>query len=167
MDDRADGLGRCPCCGAVSGTTLAQSPALLAVCDVLVVRALEAVGKIIIRTTDRSLRGPTETMPRHEAHTVLRPQAVQLPGDTVPQFRPVVEKALHGAWDVVPAMLDTHGCCGVNSAQVTGMLDGYVRDLLITGTPHDLAKLHYRFEAFLGVDLPPLTPAQHRTHAGR
>lgn len=164
MADQSDGLGRCPCCGAISGTTLAQSPALLAVCDVLVVRVLEAIGKLIIRW-DRSRRDTDHRL--HEVHTVWQPNAIPVPGKDRPLFDPPVEKSLQEAWDVIPAMLDNHGCCGVNSAQVTGMLDAYVRDLLITGTPHNLADLHYRFEAFLGIDLPPLTPAQHHTHAGR
>jgi KaiC/GvpD/RAD55 family RecA-like ATPase len=35
------------------------------------------------------------------------------------------------------------------------MLDQYVRDLLVTGTPHDLEELRYRFQAKLGIEVPP------------
>jgi hypothetical protein len=52
---------------------------------------------------------------------------------------------------VVPAMLDAHGCCGITSRQVTTMLDGYVHDLVITGTEHTMPNLQYRFESRLGL----------------
>lgn len=145
-------VSACPCCGAYTGTTLAQSPALLAVCDVLVVRALEATGKRIVRSNrgrfDAVINGG---LPWHMAHTRWKPD------------QRMVDRALAGAWDVVPAMLSSHGCCGVNSAQVTRMLDQYVRDLLITLTPHQLGELRYRFEKYLGIPLPvigePYEPA--------
>lgn len=139
----------CPVCGAISGTLLAQPPALLAVCDVLVVQALAAVGKRIVRA-ERARYNQKGTKPWHMAHTLWQP-------DTG-----MTDKALEGAWDVVPAFLDSHGCCGVTSRQVTMMLDKYVRDLLITGTPHDLGELRYRFESYLGIELAapskPYTP---------
>lgn len=130
----------CPVCGAYSGTTLAQPPALLAVADVLVVRALEAVGKRIIRA-ERARYNLKGNKPWHVAHTIWKPDTSMM------------SKALEGAWDVVPALLDSHGCCGVTSVQVTKMLDAYVRDLLITGTPHVLSELRYRFESYLGIEL--------------
>lgn len=138
----------CPCCGSITGTTLAQAPALLAVCDVLVVRALEAVGKHIVRA-DRHRYPAMRGRPWHTAHTLWRPE---------PQR---VDKGLQGAWDVVPAMLSAHGCCGVTARQITTMLDDYARDLLITGTQHDLSELRYRFESRLGIIVPapePYTP---------
>lgn len=131
----------CPVCGAYSGATLAQPSALLAVCDVLVVRALESVGKRIVRV-DRSRFSRMNGKPWHLAHTIWQPD------------ESMMNKALHGAWDVVPAMLDSHGCCGVTSRQVTAMMDSYVRDLLITGTTHNLSDLRYRFENRLHVTLP-------------
>lgn len=131
----------CPVCGSFSGRALAQPPALLAVCDVLVVWALGAVGKRIVRA-DRSRHSRMGTRPWHLAHTVWRPD------------EGMTDKALHGAWDVVPAMLEGHGCCGVTSRQVTTMLDAYVRDLLVTGTEHSLVELRYRFEDRLGIPLP-------------
>ncbi len=131
----------CPVCGAYSGTTLAQPPALLAVCDVLMVRALETVGKRIVRA-DRSRFNRLGNRPWHEAHTMWQPD------------EHMVDKSLQGAWDVVPAMLDAHGCCGVTTRQVVDMLDRYVRDLLVTGRRHNLDDLRYRFEAYLGVGIP-------------
>lgn len=66
-------------------------------------------------------------------------------------------KALRGAWDVVPALVDSHGCCDVPSGAVVRMLDDYVHDLVITGTKHTLDNdggLSYRFESRLGLVLP-------------
>lgn len=135
----------CPLCGAYGGATLAQAPALLAVCDVLVVRALESVGRRIVRAGDRSTRGSRfrqmGNRPWHEAHTLWRP---------TPEM---VDKGLFGSWDVIPAMLDNHGCCGITSRQVTDMVDAYVRDLLITSKGHNMGDLRYRFETFLGIPL--------------
>lgn len=141
-------VAACPVCGAYSGATLSQAPALLAVCDVLVVRALEAVGKRIVRA-ERSRYNRKGNKPWHEAHTIWTPD----PG--------MVNKGLEGSWDVIPAMLDNHGCCGVTSVQVQQMIDAYVRDLLITGTIHNMTDLRYRFEQFLGIPLvepEPYTP---------
>lgn len=135
----------CACCGALSLTPTAQSSALLAVCDVLVVRALEAVGKRIVRV-ERSRFNRLGSQPWHVAHTIWKPDDH------------TVDKALSGAWDVVPAMLDSHGCCNVTPTLVTGVLDCYVRDLLLTGTGHALPELRYRFKAYLGIDLPAVAP---------
>ena len=144
-------VAACPVCGAYSGSTLATAPPLLAVCDVLVVRALESVGKRIVRA-ERSRFRVKGTRPWHEAHTIWTPD------------QGMIDKGLVGSWDVIPALLDNHGCCGVTSRQVQGMVDSYVRDLLITSTPHRLPELRYRFEAFLGIPLPepvPYTPTEH------
>ena len=138
-------VGACPVCGAYSGSTLGQAPALLAVCDVLVVRALEAVGKRIVRA-ERSRYNRKGTRPWHEAHTIWTPDPS------------MVNKGLEGSWDVIPAMLDHHGCCGVTSRQVQQMIDSYVRDLLVTGTAHNMTDLRYRFEQFLGIPLEEPEP---------
>jgi hypothetical protein len=143
-------VSACPVCGAYGGTSLAEAPALLAVCDVLVVRALEQVGKRIVRAGDRSTRGSRfrqmGTRPWHEAHTLWKPTA------------DMVDKGLFGSWDVIPAMLDNHGCCGVTSRQVQEMVDTYVRDLLVTGTAHNITDLRYRFERYLGIPLTEPVP---------
>jgi hypothetical protein len=120
---------------------LSTASPLLAVCDVLVVRALEVAGKRIVRA-ERSRYRVLGTRPWHVAHTIWRP---------TPEH---VTKSLQNAWDVVPAMLDSHGCCGVTSRQVTEMLDQYASDLLITATPHNLTDLRYRFESVLGISIP-------------
>lgn len=125
-------------CGAYSLAPEGQSSALLAVCDVLVLKALETMGKWIVRA-DRSRFRTLGTRPYYMAHTLWQP------------IEMTVNKALRGAWDVVPALMDGHGCCGVTSVQVTGMLDGYVHDLAITGTEHSLPELAYRFTDRLGL----------------
>ncbi len=129
----------CPCCGSYAGATLAtQSSALLAVCDVLVVRALEVMGKRIVRD-ERNRFSVMNGRPWHIAHTIWAPEP------------PMIRKALQGAWVVVPAMLDAHGCCGVTAQDVTRMLDRYVADLLLTQTAHNLDDLRYRFASELGI----------------
>lgn len=148
-----DQVAACPCCGALGGSTLAQAPALLAVCDVLVVRALESVGKRVVRAEPgRSRYNKMRGHPWYEAHTLWRPDTRSIDG------------GLNGCWDVVPAMLAGHGCCNVTAAQVIRMVDDYVRDLLVTGTAHRLPELRYRFEKYLGIELPaepePYRPQQ-------
>jgi len=102
------------------------------------------MGKWIVRS-ERSRYRAMGTRPWHLAHTLWQPTDE------------VVDKALKGAWDVVPAMLDTYGCCGATSRRVTGMLDGYVHDLVITGTEHTYVELVYRFDKNLGIPLHPRT----------
>lgn len=131
-------LPRCPVCGASSLTPEAQMGALLAVCDVLVVKALEQLGKRIVRG-ERSRFRLLGTRPWYTVHTIW------------PPLEDEVGHVLKGAWDVVPAMLDAHGCCGVTSVQVSQMLDSYVRDLVITGTVHTLDELEYRFSTRLNL----------------
>lgn len=134
----------CPCCGTPS-LTRDSAPVLLAVCDVLVLKALEAMGKWIVRA-ERSRFRVMGSRPWYVAHTLWQPDDL------------VVSKALKGAWDVVPAMLDLHGCCGITSRQVTEVLDEYVHDLVITGTLHDIGELNYRFVTRLGVVLQEEEP---------
>lgn len=135
----------CPVCGAYSLTHDRQTSALLAVCDTLVIKALEAMGKWITRA-ERSRFRVLGTRPWHVAHTIWQPE------------EKIVSKALKGAWDVVPAMLDNHGCCDVTVRQITDMLDSYVHDLVITGTEHSINELEYRFVSRLGL------PVWHKDH---
>lgn len=144
MTDPAAGLPAnaptpCPLCGAYSLTPDTRASTLLAVCDVLVVKALEKVGARIVRA-ERSRFRALGSRPKHVAHT-LWPS----PSDAE------VDKALRGAWDVVPPLLDTHGCCGITAVQVTAMLDEYVHDLVLTGSEHGLGDLSYRFQSRLGL----------------
>jgi len=136
----------CPVCGAYSLAPDTDRSALLAVCDVLVTKALETMGKWIVRA-DRSRFRALGTRPWHVAHTLW------------PVADEIVDKALRGAWDVVPAMLDSHGCCGITSRQVTAMLDEYAHDLVVTGTEHSVDQLRYRFESRLGLPVYDLEGA--------
>lgn len=132
----------CPMCGRYSGTGLGQPSALLAVTDALVVKALEKVGKMLARNGgNRGRARVASTTPWFLIHTVVQPAPRE------------IDKGLHGAWDIIPLMLNNHGCCGVTARQTEVMVDSYARDLLITGTPHSLSELRYRFERFLGVEL--------------
>lgn len=135
-----DPTGVCPVCGSHSTPLATHASSLLAVCDVLVIRALESVGKRIVRV-DRSRFGRLDGRPWHLAHTLWQPD----PG--------MVDKCLASAWDVVPAVLATYGCCGISPAEVVAMLDRYCRDLLLTNTGHSTDELRYRFEAILGLPL--------------
>lgn len=131
----------CPVCGAYSLAPEGEMSALLAVCDVLVVKALEKLGNYIVRA-ERSRFRALGTKSPTLAHTLW------------PAEDALVDKALRGAWEVVPALLDVHGCCDVTSIQVTSMLDDYVHDLAITGTAHTLVGdggLMYRFQSQLGL----------------
>lgn len=136
-----DFVSACPMCGSYAVSWLAQPPALLAICDVLVVKFLEALGKRLVRV-ERSRFNKLGNNPWYVAHTIW--QADQK----------MIEKLLPTAWDEVPALLTSYGCCNVTSIQVTTMLDEYVTDLLITRSPHNLEDLKYRFESRLNIELP-------------
>lgn len=105
-----------------------DATALVAVVDVLVVKALEAVGKRIVRA-DRARFNALKGRPFHEAHVLW-------PADIV-----TVSKATKGAWDVVPALLDNHGCPGAESGRVVTLLDAYVSQVATHGVPHRLDRL--------------------------
>lgn len=121
----------CPVCGAYSLTQPGHASVLLAVCDVLVTKTLESMGKYIVRA-ERSRFRQLGTRPWHTAHTLF------LATDTM------VEKATRGAWDVVPALFESYGCCDVTPVQVVNVLSAYVHDLAITGTEHNVDELRYR-----------------------
>lgn len=139
----------CPCCGAYSLLPDVQTVTIVAVCDVLVVKSLERVGQFIVRGSRERYR-QAEGRPLHIIHTMWQA------GDEI------TARALRGAWDVVPALLDLHGCCDLTGLQVTDMLDDYVHDLVLTGTPHTLhgeGGLEYRFATRLGLPVPaPASP---------
>lgn len=128
----------CPVCGAYSLAPQQEISTLLTVSNVLVFKALEAMGKFIVRA-ERSRFKMLGNRPFHEAHTLWQAEDR------------TVDKALKNAWDVVPALLDVHGNAGVTPMQVTKMLDDYVHDLVVTGVPHSLEELAYRYEAKLGL----------------
>lgn len=140
----------CPVCGAYSLAPDASVSILLAVCDVLVVKALERLGNFLLR---EPRKGRSEariqrlgTRPKFLGHTLWQTDDF------------LVDKALRGAWDVVPVILTTHqSSCEYDASKVIALLDAYVHDLAITGTPHDIDELAYRLHSRL--DLPV-----YRTH---
>lgn len=141
VQTKLETVAPCPVCGAYSQSTLHQSSSLLAVCDVLVISFLKTFGKRIVRA-DRSRFGRLGARPFYEAHCIW------------PQAQEHVERGLDGAWDVIPALLSQHGCCGVTVKEVTACLDEYAMALLITGTAHELRHLKYRLESRLGLEFP-------------
>ncbi len=139
----------CPVCGSTLLASEASSSTLLAVCDVLVVKALEKLGTHLIKARHgRYVQWRDSDFAKHEAHTVW------------PVTDDLVDIATRGAWDVVPLILDTHGgCCDYDADLVVTALDDYVHDLVITATKHDIHELAYRLRSRL--DLPVYVP-QHR-----
>lgn len=126
-----------------------DATALVAVVDVLVVKALEAVGKRIVRA-DRARFNALKGRPFHEAHMMW-------PTDIL-----TVRKATRGAWDVVPALLDNHGCPGVESGRVVTLLDAYVSQVATHGAPHRLDRLVRALRYVLPEDAVIRTPALNR-----
>ena len=150
--------GKCPCCGGYSLTPPEGAIILLAVCDVLVFKALETLGRYVVRV-ERSRWKALGDRPRHIAHTLW------------PPTDEMVTKALRGAWDVVPALLDVHAPRGgprtLDPSEVGVVLDGYVHDLAITGQQHTVSMLSERLSLHLHLPLgdcphehePSLVPA--------
>lgn len=140
--------GACPVCGAITLVPSSSASTLLAVCDVLVRKALEQLGKYLVRASRPRFR-QLGNRPWLLAHTLWTPDDA------------MVSKALRGAWDVVPALLDIHGCCGITSVQVVDMLNVYVHDLAVTGMAHDISLLHARFVNGLNLPVPEVLPDRH------
>lgn len=126
-----------------------DATALVAVVDVLVVKALEAVGKRIVRA-ERARFNALKGRPFHEAHVLW-------PTDII-----TVSKATKGAWDVVPALLDNHGCPGVESGRVVTLLDAYVSQVATHGVPHRLDRLVTALRYVLPENALIRTPALNR-----
>ena len=126
-----------------------DATALVAVVDVLVVKALESVGKRIVRA-DRARFNALKGRPFHEAHVLW-------PTDII-----TVSKATKGAWDVVPALLDNHGCPGVESGRVVTLLDAYVSQVATHGVPHRLDRLVSALRYVLPENALIRTPALNR-----
>lgn len=134
--------GKCPYCGAHSLAPTTGASILLAVTDVLVTKALETLGRYVVRV-ERSRWNALGDQPRHIAHTLW------------PPTDEMVSKALRGAWDVVPALLDVHAPRGwpgaVGADEVVVVLDGYVHDLAVTGERHHIDTLAERLSVHLGL----------------
>jgi hypothetical protein len=107
---------------------------LMAVSDVLVLKALEAMGKRIVRA-DRSRFREIAMDGRHftTAHMMWPPAESE------------VDKVLASAWDVVPAVVAPYSM----ALALISVLDSYVRDLVITGTEHTCSELAYRLDRYL------------------
>lgn len=97
---------------------------LVAACDALVLKALESVGKRLVRA-DRARYRVLGTRPFHEAHCLW------------PASPDVVSKALRSAWDVVPS-LSSHTD---DIPNLTSVLDMYVKVVVDSQKPHDSADL--------------------------
>lgn len=139
--------GPCPVCGATSIAPAVQRSTLLATCNVLTLKALEKLGNHIVRHGgSRSLHRELGARPRHVAHTLWRATPEQ------------VDRALTGAWDVIPAQLADFGCSGVSARQVQAMLTDYVHDLASAMAPHTADVLRRRFQDQLGL------PVYDETH---
>ena len=111
---------------------------LMAVSDVLVLKALEAMGKRIVRADRSRFREIAMDGRRFTtAHMMWPPPETE------------VDKVLRGAWDVVPAVIGDYPI----AVALTSVLDSYVRDLVITGTEHTRSELAYRIEKYLGVEV--------------
>lgn len=108
---------------------------LIAACDVLVLRALELIGKRVVRV-ERSRYARLGDRPFYEAHTIWQPDATQL------------DKALESAWDLVPHVVRVHGKPDVSLTEIRLVLDRYVRELVRSTRGHDVTELAYRLRAY-------------------
>jgi len=109
---------------------------LLAACDVLVLRALELVGKRIVRK-DRSRYLRLNGRPWHEAHCMWQ-------CDTQ-----TMETALSGAWTFLPHIVQTYTCGTVTVAQLQTVLDRYLRELIYSQRGHSREDMAYRMGAWI------------------
>ena len=123
----------CQCCGSESTD---ESAAIVAACDVLVLRALELIGKRIVRL-DRSRFARMGDRPFHEAHLLWQPD------------EKAINQALSDAWQSVEVVCFEHGCCGVTPRQLTLVLDRYVRDLCVAMQGHSTTELRYRLALYI------------------
>ena len=141
----------CPACGATFPASPRSSPdqtitTLLAVCDVLVVKALEKMGSQIIRG-DKGRYDVLHRRPHHMAHTLW------------PVTDEIVSRSLKDAWNVVPLLLETHGPDQFDAELVITILDEYVHDLAVSGSEHSINDMAFRIRSGLGL------PVFHVGHA--
>ena len=113
--------------------------ALTAACDMVVLRALELIGKRVARD-GRARYGAMQRSGRewHEAHTIWRPDAAH------------VDAGLAGAWAILPRLASEHGCCGLVDPDLAALLDSYVRELVASGRPHECDELKRRLQDAVG-----------------
>jgi hypothetical protein len=108
---------------------------LAAACDVLVLRALELIGKRIVRV-ERSRFNKMGTLAFHEVHVLWQPD------------NDMLDKSLAGAWDLLPQVMHNHARHDINVHEVRLALDRYVRDLIQMKRTHDVDELRYRLSVF-------------------
>jgi len=99
---------------------------LVAACDMLVLRALELIGKRIVRD-ERSRYQTLQSSGRawFEAYTIWTPEPAQ------------VDAALATAWANCDRIVAFYGYWDYTETSLRTALDGYVRDLVQFGQPHN------------------------------
>ena len=131
----------CPVCGAASIAPSSRRSTLLAVCDALVIKTLEKLGK----STARQHR------PLYRLHTergVAWPELYLHAAEVTPA---ATDLALEGAWDVAASLLDAHGLTEVDAPTLERFLSQYVHDLTRYRLRHTAEALADRFEQVLGL----------------
>ena len=113
---------------------------LLIVCDVLVHKALETLGRRLLKESrDRFKVVPDRY--RSVAHAYW------------PTSDDTVSKVLRGSWDLVPSLLVDYGMDDIEADRLTEVLDSYTHDLAVSGTLHSRDELAYRLRSKLGLDV--------------
>lgn len=108
---------------------------LAAACDVLVLRALELLGKRIVRV-ERSRFKRLGTLAFHEAHLLWQPD------------RDTLDKALASAWDYLPEVIQNHARNDISPTEVRLALERYIHDLVQMKRGHSVEELRYRLSVF-------------------
>lgn len=103
---------------------------LVAACDMLVLRALELIGKRVVRD-DRSRFLTLQATGRawFEAYTIWAPEPAQ------------VDAALSTAWANCDRIVAFYGHWGYTETTLKSALDGYVRQLVEYSHPHNRGAL--------------------------
>lgn len=114
---------------------------ILIAADVLVERALHKTGKWIVRKS-RDRAGIMRDRKTSEAHMLwpLRDEHR-------------IESLISDAWDYLEVLEWRYGWTPGTAEQLTRTLNVYTRDLLVTGTRHNIADLAYRLEDKVGLDI--------------
>lgn len=115
---------------------------LHAICDVMVVKTLERVGAYIVRSP-RSRRGQSAGIPQHEIHTVWADTDLR------------TAKAIGKSWEPFPALLARH-TSGFDADLVRTVITGYIHDLVVSGTPHNVDEMRTRLRDRAGIGGPRL-----------
>lgn len=88
------------------------------VADLAVHRALELAGKRLITRHIRASRPDLNHVPAHTLHTHIAASDAD------------IDRIMTGVWSTLTAVVP-------NAGPLVDVLDGYVRDLIRTGTPHE------------------------------